>query len=84
MKKPNTYDPGFIYRGKYTEVSLDGKRIRLVPDETYVIPFLQDPTNIEVELKNESRSIRLGVTASEYYAHISIGRLTFTDPDPYT
>ena len=86
MKKQNKQDKqdsGFVYRGNYRELSLGGKRIRLVPHETYVTPFLQDPSNVEVELRNEIRSIRLKITASEYYEYLSVGRLTFKDLDPY-
>jgi hypothetical protein len=83
LSKPKVVDPGFIYRGKYAEICLSGKRIRLVPDETYIIPVLDDPTNISVILKKQGSELTLPVSAVDYYKFFSIGRMTFTDIDPY-
>ena len=74
---------GFLYRGRYTEATIGGAKVRLVQDETYVIPNMSDPKNIVVILKNARKSITLNLTAKEYYQYLSSGRSGYKDKDPY-
>ena len=74
---------GYLYRGPNREVEMGGYKIRLVQDQTYVLPYLKDPTNIKVTLKKEGGSIDLVLTAKEYYTYLSSGRSGYHDRDPY-
>lgn len=86
MPSPKTISKevtGFIYKGKRSEVTLGEYKVRLVPNETYIIPHLEDPQDIHVTLKREGAELKIPVTGFDYYKHLSSGRLTFSDPDPY-
>lgn len=74
---------GYIYRGLTTVVYLGKAKVKLVQDETYVIPILAFPNNLQVTLKKPGFSVTLPITAREYYKYLSVGRSCYKNPDPY-
>lgn len=82
-KTPKKEVIGFLYRGLYTEATIGGAKVRLVQNETYVIPDMKDPKNIVVTLKNSRKTLTLTITAKEYYQYLSSGRSGYKDNDPY-
>lgn len=85
-KKRLEASTGFLYRGLTKIVSFGaGRRVRLVNNETYVIVDLSNASTgeVPVTLKKSGASLALSITLREYYQHLSSGRSSFKDLDPY-